>query len=65
MPQHLRQEPSAVVLRAGICAGGAGQPASLPQTCPVLGCGRHDPDSPADRRNRVMSPRVYRWQRGQ
>jgi len=32
MPQHLRQEPSAVVLRAGICAGGAGQPASLPQT---------------------------------
>ncbi len=32
MPSDLRQEPSAVILRAGICAGGAGQPASLPQT---------------------------------
>jgi hypothetical protein len=28
----LRQEPSAVIPRAGICAGGAGKPASLPQT---------------------------------
>jgi len=30
-PQHLRQEPSALVLHARICAGGAGQPASLPR----------------------------------
>ena len=28
---HLRQEPGAVVPHAGICAGGAGQPASLPR----------------------------------
>ena len=32
LPSDLRQEPSAVMPRAGICAGGAGQPASLPQT---------------------------------
>jgi hypothetical protein len=32
LPFDLRQEPSAVIPRAGICAGGAGQPASLPQT---------------------------------
>ena len=30
-PQDPRQEPSAVVPHAGICAGGAGQPASLPR----------------------------------
>ena len=30
-----RQEPSAVIPHAGICAGGAGQPASLPQSVPL------------------------------
>jgi hypothetical protein len=29
--QYLRQEPSALVAHAGICAGGAGQPALLPR----------------------------------
>jgi hypothetical protein len=28
---YLRQEPGAVIPPAGICAGGAGQPASLPR----------------------------------
>jgi hypothetical protein len=28
---YLRQEPGAVVPHAGICAGGAGKPASLPR----------------------------------
>jgi hypothetical protein len=32
VPSDLRQEPSAVTPRAGICAGGARQRASLPQT---------------------------------
>ncbi len=31
-PQHLRQEPSALVPHARICAGGAGKPASLPRS---------------------------------
>ncbi len=30
MRYHLRQEPSASIAHAGICTGGAGQPASLP-----------------------------------
>ncbi len=30
---YLRQEPGAVVPHAGICAGGAGQPASPPRPC--------------------------------
>ena len=29
--QYLRQEPSALVAHAGICAGGAGRPAFLPR----------------------------------
>lgn len=37
----LRQEPSAVVPHAGICAGGAGQPAFLPR--------QHDEDKSTDR----------------
>ena len=28
--QYLKQEPSALAVHAGICAGGAGKPASLP-----------------------------------
>ena len=32
MRQYPRQEPGAVMPLAGICAGGAGQPASLPRT---------------------------------
>ena len=32
---YSRQEPSALVAPAGICAGGAGQPASLPRSQPL------------------------------
>jgi len=38
-PQHLRQEPSALVPQARICAGGAGQPASLPRSLNALSLG--------------------------
>jgi hypothetical protein len=33
--QHPRQEPGALVAHAGICAGGAGQPAFLPRRKPL------------------------------
>ena len=36
---YLRQEPGAVVAHAGICAGGAGQLASLPRPIPELPIG--------------------------
>ena len=42
MRQDPRQEPGAVVPLAGICAGGAGQPASLPRPK-----GRQRRDKPA------------------
>jgi len=45
MPFDLRQEPSAVIPRAGICAGGAGQPASLPQTVRHEGSSVHVSES--------------------
>ena len=43
MPSDLRQERSAVAPHAGICAGGAGQPASLPGDMKLcqIGCGEH------------------------
>ena len=42
---HLRQEPSAIVLHAGICAGAGGQPPVLPRPADLTEVGfRHDED---------------------